>query len=279
MMHRSRGQVLPVWILAMIANLAMLLFVANLSNVVRWQIRAQNAADSAAGYGLSQLGSYANELTTELYALQVNEFRIRYLNSAIVAVLAKYRGNPTDGTLQNQLDTLVYDLSIAENNADALINHSMTVADSNTKGGLQNVGSNVSYLNSNCPQTYATSADCAFSYTSKGAASGTILADVVSCKSVPTFAPQFLGLTGASAFKAVGRATEQLAAQEITFSPGSTDIGSVIVPTSGTVGRYQPDETFTNSYKLEFSNMTMTNGFYEISPVAPTTAIGTYGCS
>lgn len=270
----SRGQVLPVWIFATIANIALLLLVANLTNVIRWQIRAQNASDAAAGYGLSQLGSYANELTTELYATQVNEYRIRFINASIVDLLTKFHAGTAPSDAQTQLNTLTADLSVAESNQDYLLNHKMAVADNNTKGGLQNVGNYVNSINGSC---VADAADCAFTYTSNGGATGTITADVVACKNVPNVAPAFLGLPFGSSFKAVGRSAEQLAAQEITFSPGAVDSGGTML-SNGAVGRYQPDETYGN-YTLQFSNITLTNGFYEISPINPANALGAYTCS
>lgn len=272
--HHSRGQVLPVWIFATIANIAMLLFVANLTNVIRWQIRAQNASDSAAGYGLSQLGSYANELTTELYATQVNEYRIRFLNAAIVDLVQKYKNGTQPSNAQTILNTLTEDLYTAENNTDYLLNHRMVVADVNTKGGLQNVSTYVNAINSSCT---AFNADCAFTYTSNDSSTSAITSDVVACKNVPDIAPAFLGLAFGSGFKAIGRSTEQLAAQEITFSPGSIDPTSAM---GGSTGRYQPDETFASTYTLQYSNVTMTNGFYEISPIVPSlTLSSSYGCS
>lgn len=75
----TRGQVLPVWVFAVVANFALSFLIFNLTNSIRYQIRAQNGADSAAGFTLAAVGSVYNQETTELYALQVNEFRVRVL--------------------------------------------------------------------------------------------------------------------------------------------------------------------------------------------------------
>src|SRR5512146_2329914 len=49
----ERGQTLPFWAIGTMASLALLFFLANYVNAVSWQMRAQNAADSAASAMLS----------------------------------------------------------------------------------------------------------------------------------------------------------------------------------------------------------------------------------
>jgi hypothetical protein len=62
----------------------MALFLINYSTLIRWQIRAQNAADGASGGTLSPIADYYNGLTMTVYAAEVDEMRLRYLDQAIV---------------------------------------------------------------------------------------------------------------------------------------------------------------------------------------------------
>jgi hypothetical protein len=75
--HRERGQVLPVWCLGIVAMLVMVLMAVRYADIVRWQIRAQNAADAAAQAVLALQTQQFNEMNSVLYASAVEEYRIR----------------------------------------------------------------------------------------------------------------------------------------------------------------------------------------------------------
>jgi putative Flp pilus-assembly TadE/G-like protein len=75
--HRERGQVLPVWCLAIVAMLVMVMMAVRYADIVRWQIRAQNAADAAAQAVLALQTQQFNEMNSALYASAVEEYRIR----------------------------------------------------------------------------------------------------------------------------------------------------------------------------------------------------------
>ena len=75
--HHERGQVLPVWCLAIVAMLVMVLMAVRYADIVRWQIRAQNAADAAAQAVLALQTQQFNEMNSALYASAVEEYRIR----------------------------------------------------------------------------------------------------------------------------------------------------------------------------------------------------------
>jgi hypothetical protein len=77
--HRERGQVLPVWCLGIVAMLIMVLMAVRYADIVRWQIRAQNAADAAAQAVLALQTQQFNEMNSVLYASAVEEYRIRTL--------------------------------------------------------------------------------------------------------------------------------------------------------------------------------------------------------
>lgn len=95
MRHRERGQTLPLWIGGILVTLALMFFTLNYANMIRWQIRAQNAADAAASGLLAIQTSNWNRMQIMLYASAVEEFRIRRLIDAIV-LTANRSGNCRD---------------------------------------------------------------------------------------------------------------------------------------------------------------------------------------
>ncbi|MGH7728434.1 MAG: pilus assembly protein TadG-related protein [Vulcanimicrobiaceae bacterium] len=86
MRHHARGQVLPLWIAGSITTLIFAFLALNYGNYIRWQIRAQNAADAAAAAVLAIQAERWNELNETLYATNVEEYRIRtLLNGMLLA--------------------------------------------------------------------------------------------------------------------------------------------------------------------------------------------------
>ncbi len=75
----ERGQVLPMWIVGVIATFSLMMMALNYGNAIRWQIRAQNAADSAAAAVVSIQAQRWNLMMATLYASGVEEYRIRKL--------------------------------------------------------------------------------------------------------------------------------------------------------------------------------------------------------
>ncbi len=70
---------LPLWIVAILTTFALMFLALNYGNTIRWQMRAQNAADGAAQALMAIQTQRFNELTAALYASNVEEFRIRLL--------------------------------------------------------------------------------------------------------------------------------------------------------------------------------------------------------
>jgi hypothetical protein len=82
----ERGQLLPMWSMGVIATLVLAFLALNYANSVRWQIRAQNAADSAAQAVVGIQAERWNMMTELLYASNVEEYRIRrQLDSMLLA--------------------------------------------------------------------------------------------------------------------------------------------------------------------------------------------------
>jgi hypothetical protein len=85
--HSSRGQILPVWIVAILTILILTFMAINYGNTLRWQMRAQNAADAAAQAVMAIQTQHFNELSAALYATNVEEFRIRLLLDGMLNAL------------------------------------------------------------------------------------------------------------------------------------------------------------------------------------------------
>jgi hypothetical protein len=81
-MRNARGQVIPLWIVAILSTFVLMFMALNYGNTLRWQIRAQNAADAAVQAVTSIQTERFNMLTESLYAANVEEYRLRSLLDA-----------------------------------------------------------------------------------------------------------------------------------------------------------------------------------------------------
>lgn len=86
--HGERGQVLPLWIIAIITAFTLTFLGLNYANSIRWQIRAQNAADSAAAALIAIQTQRFNEETIMLYTTNVEEIRLRHLLDGLLLALS-----------------------------------------------------------------------------------------------------------------------------------------------------------------------------------------------
>jgi hypothetical protein len=69
----------PMWVVAVITTLAFTYLIVNYGNTLRWQMRAQNAADAAAQAVMAIQTQHFNEISALLYASNIEEFRARLL--------------------------------------------------------------------------------------------------------------------------------------------------------------------------------------------------------
>lgn len=83
----TRGQVLPLWVMAILAMFAVLFFIIDTADSLQWQIRAQNAADAAASAAVSVQAQRLNEVGAELYALSLEEYRMKRLTDGLEVVV------------------------------------------------------------------------------------------------------------------------------------------------------------------------------------------------
>jgi hypothetical protein len=86
--HGERGQVLPLWNVAFITAFSLIFLGMNYANTIRWQIRAQNAADSAAAALMSIQTQRFNEESIMMYTSNIEEMRLRHLLDGIALALS-----------------------------------------------------------------------------------------------------------------------------------------------------------------------------------------------
>ncbi len=83
--HRyERGQTIPIWIGGILTSFMLMFFGLNYANAIRWQIRAQNAADAAAQGLLAIQTERWNLMLQTLYAANVEEYRSRQLLNGLL---------------------------------------------------------------------------------------------------------------------------------------------------------------------------------------------------
>ncbi len=76
-----------MWIAAILSTFALMFFGLNYANAIRWQLRAQNAADAAAQGVLAIQTQRWNLMLQTLYAVNVEEYRVRrLLDATLLAV-------------------------------------------------------------------------------------------------------------------------------------------------------------------------------------------------
>lgn len=272
--HSQRGQTLIFWTFAIAATLALAFFVMNYANTIRWHIRAQNAADSAAMTTIAPDASLNNQRTIALYALAIDEYRIRSITQSMLNA-----GNSVGGCNPNLDDTGVdcdnaydqepeaYDKAVGEYAAALAYLKGLNTAaapspvsmpkDSTGKpqplplapaGSAAPAAFSLVASDTNCWDSGIgkPAFDCAFSYAANPDLQNTGLGsseyvEVVACRSITNVAPKmFFGL---SPFKAVGRAAATLRAITETFSPGTQVDPDATPGPSGTKPAYQPIES------------------------------------
>ena len=238
---RSRGQTLPIWALGIAAALVLAFAALQYGEVLRWQVRAQNAADAAATAALSVQTQTWNQQLALVYAAAVEEWRIRNLLNGMQA--AAY-GDPgcgancpaTFAALRDQYMKAVQRYT----NDVQLVNRTSQYSFAQAQADAKAM---VAQLQANCGQ--ANGGDCGFTYSviavqprqnavndveqdggawviNNPGTPATVKQDytpaqieIVACAKVAPIVPGFLGFTPPT-FTAVGRAaaTSAMVTQE-----------------------------------------------------------------
>ncbi|MGH7736793.1 MAG: pilus assembly protein TadG-related protein [Candidatus Tyrphobacter sp.] len=89
-MNGQRGQTFPIWSFGTLTVLTMLALSLSYGQMIRWQMRATNAADAAARGMLSIQTTQWNETEAALQASAVEEYRLRLTMNDLLEVI---RGN------------------------------------------------------------------------------------------------------------------------------------------------------------------------------------------
>jgi hypothetical protein len=278
--HYQRGQTLPVWAFGTLTVLLLLAFSLSYGNMLRWQLRAQNAADSAARGLLSIQATQWNEMESTLQASAVEEYRIRAILQAMLLTVHGNGGCMPVGLGPASCDQIYaseraqYLNSVARYTNDVTILHRLVQPTfANQVSAVQNA---LAIYQKNCG--LPNGGDCAFDYTLVAAqpradkyledvwadccdftvGGGTVAnpaltsnfwpmeIEVVACAKVPSLFPAFFSFN-APTYDAIGRAaaTTLMATQEFMYP------GTIVNPQTGQP--FQPvehPESFTNSNVL-----------------------------
>lgn len=285
----ERGQTMPFWVIGTLVVLTLIFYVANYASSIIWQIRAQNAADSAASTALSIQANLWNEENTILYSASLDEYRLRAINQAILNTIYSYRNLAGECKGTNNCDS-DYQSLVAEYNA-ALSGYNADVqllrqGNNFTEGGQQSdVRKAQARIGANCtPGDYT----CSFSYTALDVSNGTgrggaalpTQDDYVACKSISYIAPLLFKLSSSASYNVIGRAAAAIVPVNTeAFVPGTN-----VNPATGTVD--QPVEHWAAdtgaAYSVDFSGLTVNLKWYAPATIRPymgNLAAGSYACS
>jgi hypothetical protein len=241
-MHHERGQTLPFWVMGILTSLTLAFFISNYANTVKYQIHAQNAADSAAAAALSQDAAALNTTQTLLAALDLQTLKVQDAESALPYILGTTPCGPSNLLSDNctsALGNAVTDIASANTQLASLAN-TLNDFQKNLGGTLTDVNENASgSVNSlfsptatgSC--TIAIMTDCDFKYTTfvSYGSTGIMTVDEFACKKVPNVAASFLHLSQKnSAFYAIGHTTSTLAPLSTAYNPAT--LGSAFATTA-----------------------------------------------
>jgi hypothetical protein len=261
----SRGQTLPIWSMGIACALALAFASMQYGEVLRWQVRAQNAADAAAVAALSVQTQTWNQQLALVYAASVEEWRIKNLLNGLTAAAYADPGCTNGGAnCQATFDALKqeYYRAVARYTADVqLVNRTSQYTFAQAQGDARAI---VAQLQANCG--LANGGDCGVSYNVVNVVprQGTVndveqdggewvinngipatvkldytpaQIEIVTCAKVAPIVPAFLGFKPPT-FTAIGRAaaTSAMVTQE-WIQPGV-----IVDPRTG--NPFQPPETY-----------------------------------
>lgn len=234
--HAERGQTLPLWVLTTLLAMTLILFVFNYANTVRYAIRAQNAADSAAAAALGNDAAALNTTQTLLAAFDIQELRVRDVVGAVPQLLTG--GDPDCSSAAALLTSACAgDLTRAAGDLSTQIgNLSKAATVLNSFSGqltdrIANPSAAVKALlapNGANGCTVAILTDCDFKYTTTVTygANGLPTVDEYACKKIPNLGAGFLHLPVANqTFYAIGHTTATLSPLGIPYSAQSLGSG------------------------------------------------------
>jgi len=263
-LHGQRGQTFPVWAMGSLSCMVLLTIVVNYGNMLTWQFRAQNAADSAARGLLAAQTTQWNQTLTTLHAAAVEEYRIRNILRDLDEVVNGEGGCQPQADISDKKSCDAMYAALRGQYLDAVARYTTDVtvvnrvASPNQAAQIANMQAALVQMQKNCGT--ANGLDCGFKYGLVGTATrndgyledvysdccsfvvggGTTASpkadlspmdvEVTACANVPSLVPSFFKFN-APQFYAIGRAasTSIMANQEFMY------LGSLVNPTTGKV--------------------------------------------
>lgn len=287
--HGQRGQTLPFWLVTVVILLALFFFGTNYMTNLGWQIRAQNAADAQASALLSTRTNVLNQESLLLYSGAVTEYRLRYLDQAMLNAINGH--GCSAGACATQYASLRAQYTNALTGFQSIY-QLLQRANNFTEGGQFNTDTSalMKALQSGIsgdPAFKLTVIDCSdCGKGKKGSNNGTV--DLATCKIITPVAAGLFPSLGSWTFRAVGRAAAQSVLLPVqgsapsTYPPGYGS-GGYTVPSGfseyvnpGTRG-YQPAEgwdatagTAVGSYEqVDFSNLLIDLSWFTNGMIKP----------
>jgi hypothetical protein len=273
--HGQRGQTLPFWAFSILMSFSLVFFVYNYSNTLRYQIHAQNAADSAATAALAGDAARLNSVQTLLFALNVQEFQTREIVNAVPDLLTG--GDSNCSTATSILNTqCLSDLSAAATALqDQVTNLTNVTTALNTFSGqltgnnIANVPSTVSsFYSNNCVNL---STDCSFKYTTAiSLVNGLPYVDEYACEQVPTFQYGYFLPGAPKTYYAVGHTAYALAPlnQQLDSANGFGGLTESVLANNANLFPNISGTSIIGS----FAGLNIGTGYYAPVPVKSTAA-------
>jgi Flp pilus assembly protein TadG len=294
--NNQRGQVLPLWLFGILALCVFMFFVISYANVVRWQVRAQNAADAAAQSIMALQTQQFNQMEIMLYTSAVEEYRVRRLLNGMLLAAHEQGGCPDDATCESIYQTLrTQFLTAAQRYTNDVIMTQRVTSNINFNTSTSDASALIGRLTSGPACAANTGGDCAFQYrivdfSPRAAGLETVQMDalgyivpsfgnrtadavvnqslfvparveVAVCAQIPPIVPGFFGYRPQT-YTAIGRA----AATAVMVEQDWMQPGQIVNPISN--GVFQPAESYVppqtadyNWYTVDFGGNT--NQAYE----------------
>jgi hypothetical protein len=273
--HAERGQTVPFWAFSILMSLSLIFFIYNYSNTLRYQIRAQNAADSAATAALAGDAANLNSVQTLLLALNVQEFETRNVIAGVPDLLTGGDTNCSQAagilatSCLNDLAGAVNGIESAVTNLQSVETALNTFSGQLTGNNLSNIPGTVSsFYANNC---VALSTDCAFKYTTYVSlnpnGSGLPYVDEYACEKVPTFQAAFLPKSPAT-YYAVGHTTYALAPLSQNINAYNNEGGLTSTVLGGTLNLFPTISA--SAIAGSFAGLNINSAYYETVPVGST---------
>ncbi|MEO9263302.1 MAG: pilus assembly protein TadG-related protein [Candidatus Baltobacteraceae bacterium] len=163
-----RGQTMPVWAFGTLTVLVLFVFALSYGSMLRWQIRAQNAADAAARGLLSVQATQWNEMESDLQAAAVEEYRIRTIAQSTLLTIHGDGGcnslafsGPTSCEVMYENLRSQYLDAVARYTSDITVLHRITGPTFDDQANAMKAS--LALLQQNC--SLNNGGDCAFDYT------------------------------------------------------------------------------------------------------------------